>query len=100
MKVDTCSTFSKACDIYAMGISMFEILSDKSSAWDSFNLPDQILKFKIESGMRPDINHLQTLYADLSTMNHISGVIEKCWDSDEINRPDARQVSALCFLLI
>ena len=83
--------FTKTCDIYAMGISIFEVLSDKASPWDEFNLPIEILKSKIESGLRPDLQALQPLYEDSASLNNISKVIEKCWQ--DTDRPDAFQVN-------
>ena len=83
--------FDKTCDIYAMGISMDEILSNKSSPWDELNLPNEISKLKIESGMRPDLQTLMSLYEDSTlTLDSALEVIKTCWAED--NRPEPSQV--------
>lgn len=83
--------FTKSCDIYSMGVSMYEILSDKCHPWEPFNIPVELLKGQIESGLRPNLQLLQPLYEDFAVLRNISNLIEQCWQNN--NRPDAFQVT-------
>lgn len=76
-----------------MGISMYEILSNKSNPWDEFDSPFELLKIQVESGERPNLQSLEPLYEDLDTLKNVSNVIAECWKNNE--RPDAFQVKII-----
>lgn len=88
---------TKTCDIYAMGISMYEILSNKSNPWDEFNVPLELLKIRVESGERPYLQSLEPLYEDLDSLKDVSNVIGECWQNND--RPNAFQVKKVFMLM-
>jgi len=83
--------FCKSCDIYALGISIFEILTDKASAWEHFQLPDALLRERIQSGMRPNTETLKELYSD-DRLNNVISVVHQCWNENISKRPYASEV--------
>ncbi|XP_057310804.1 mitogen-activated protein kinase kinase kinase 7-like [Hydractinia symbiolongicarpus] len=84
------TTKTKYTDIYAFGISMFEILGDKEHPWEGVLIPhESLLKTAIEAGTRPDISCIHGLYADPSK---IVNLIQECWQFDPNVRPDIQKV--------
>lgn len=70
---------------------MFEVLSNLHSPWDGV-IPfftDIVLKDKILSGQRPNVNNLKELYGEEA--NQICCLISTCWSDNPDNRPNATQ---------
>ena len=55
---------NKCSDIYSLGISMFEILSNLDSPWENVvSFPsDCMIKDAVEKGLRPDLDSFDLIY--------------------------------------
>jgi len=78
-------TYSKATDVYAFGMLMWEISSQERPFHDIVH--DQQLALCIFHGLRPTItNDMPEFYQDL---------MQKCWNADPAQRPTAQEISEL-----
>ena len=83
---------TKASDVYATGISIYEILSACGSPWEDI-LPifsDVILMDKVLNGVRPNINSMSNLYEG-NSLTGIIKMIEQCLDTED-KRPVMAEV--------
>ena len=92
--------FPCSADIYALGITIFEVLSDLSSPWEkTFSvINDAIIIEGLKNGVRPSFDCVSALYKE--DISVISKLISKCWTEDKDERPSSAQVCALYLLTI
>lgn len=85
-------------DIYALSISMYEILANVSSPWENVleHLNDQVLIATMLNGVRPNINDLNKIYPNESKyINQISLWISKAWNENAAERPCIDEVCVI-----
>ena len=80
---------SRSTDIYAFGIVIHEVLSGKVPYEGQTGINDQNFETKINQKVRP----LAALLP-IDTPPAIRSLMEKCWDSNRINRPTAAECLA------
>jgi len=74
--------YSKATDIYAFGMIMWEITSGEMPFFG--NLTNQELALRICQGVRPTIT--------VDTPEFYCDLMQRCWDSDPTKRPTAKEI--------
>ncbi|RIA94160.1 kinase-like domain-containing protein [Glomus cerebriforme] len=79
--------YTKASDIYSLGIIMYEIISELSPYHDVAH--DQYLAIMICKGLRPKFN------SDIPKL--ILHTIKRCLDANPLNRPTAKELSKITF---
>src|SRR6185369_10041586 len=79
-------SYSKATDVYAFGMIMWEI-SSHEKPFHEFNHDEQ-LALRICKGLRPEItSDTPPFYREL---------MDKCWPGDPTKRPTAKEIEELC----
>ncbi len=73
--------YTKKCDIYSFGITMYEICSGQKPYHQHTNNIDTLLTKILQDNFRPDITDLANLPEDLLIL------MEKCWMEDPDERP-------------
>lgn len=90
------SNVSKETDIFALAITLFEILDSTSSAWNGV-LPlmnDSLLMKMICDGKRPLLSRIETIYGSNVAEVKINSLISDMWNHCPADRPETDQVSA------
>lgn len=83
-------------DIYSWGITSYEIVSDKPSAW-SLNLPvmnDQLLLDALKNNERPPIIYIKELWCNEDTDVMLS-LLSSSWSSRSSERPTCVEVKLI-----
>ncbi|RIB25106.1 kinase-like domain-containing protein [Gigaspora rosea] len=75
--------FTKASDVYSLGMIMWEI-SSGSVAFSDYKNDDSSLAIEIFKGLRPNILK--------GTATCFEELLRKCWDEDPSNRPSATEI--------
>ena len=79
---------AKCSDVYALAISIYEILSNKESPWNGIS--DFSLRDKIGNGGRPNLDSLDHLYQN--ELHLIKETIKKTWEQNQYARPTVTEV--------
>ena len=79
---------TKCSGVYALTISIYEILSDKESPWNGIS--DFSLREKIGNGGRPNLDSLDHLYQ--KELHLIKETIKKAWEQNQYARPTVTEV--------
>ena len=79
---------TKCSDVYALAISIYEILSDKESPWNGIS--DFSLRDKIGNGGRPNLDSLDDLYQN--ELHLVKETIKKVWEQNQYVRPTVTEV--------
>ena len=94
-------------DIYTLGFSIFEIVSDMENPWEKV-LPiysDTLLFEKVKNNERPYTKEVFNIYKEqLHQIRVVLKLVEKCWHASPVCRPKLQEVwiffSLCCFLFI
>ena len=83
---------NKCSDIYSLGISMFEILSNLDSPWENVvSFPsDCMIKDAVAKDLRPDLDNFDLIY-DQETLG-MKTLIQNSWQNDPLQRPNCKEV--------
>ena len=79
---------AKCSDVYALAISIYEILSNKESPWNGIS--DFSLRDKIGNGGRPNLDSLDDLYQNESHL--VKETMKKVWEQNQYVRPTVTEV--------
>ena len=95
-------SLSWSSDIYAFGISMFEVLSNLNSPWEK-QLPvlnDTLLMEALKNNSKPNIHILKALYPSVQGFQEILNVILDCWKEVPSERPTFVKVCLYIFIFV
>ncbi|XP_065656424.1 RGS domain-containing serine/threonine-protein kinase A-like [Hydra vulgaris] len=89
----TVNTVTKESDVYAMSLSIFEIMSGLDSPWQNhFSIyKDIFLTQALEKGERPDTNIISKIYLESDT-RHLVETIVRGWCNDPEERLTCVQI--------
>ena len=82
-------------DVYSLAMSIYEILSSQPFPWLNVLpvLNDTLLLEALKENQRPSFDNIEQLYP--CDVSRVTGLIEKCWSSDELIRLKVSQVLRL-----
>jgi serine/threonine protein kinase len=78
--------YTNKCDVYSFGIIMWEIATRKK-LYDKMNQSQIIYKVCFQQG-RPEMEE----WEKFNSPNGYRELMEKCWNDDEDNRPDFKEI--------
>ena len=75
-------------DVYAFGISVWEIVSEKKAYYDC--TVQQLLHIFVEKGERPKLEDIKTEVPAI-----VANLVEQCWQHSQELRPDFQTITAI-----